>query len=135
MTQIIAYLSFNGNCREAMLFYQCCFGGKLSLQTVEDSPISSELPIEMKNNILHASLINDGFVLMGSDMIGTEEFSQGNSISLMYHCYSEKELRSLYQQLHSSSQSNKTEKRRNLYADSYAVEVVDIFGVRWLLKI
>ena len=34
MTQINAYLTFNGNCREAMQFYTDCLGGELYLQTI-----------------------------------------------------------------------------------------------------
>ncbi len=34
MTQIHSYLTFSGNCREAMTFYRECLGGILMLQTV-----------------------------------------------------------------------------------------------------
>ncbi len=46
MTQINAYLSFSGNCREAMTFYQVCFGGQLDLKTFENSPMSEKMPPE-----------------------------------------------------------------------------------------
>ena len=36
MAQILAYLKFDGNCREAMTFYKECFGGKLTFNTVKD---------------------------------------------------------------------------------------------------
>jgi PhnB protein len=42
MTQINAYLTLNGNCREAMTFYKECLGGELTMQAVEDSPIRVE---------------------------------------------------------------------------------------------
>jgi uncharacterized glyoxalase superfamily protein PhnB len=37
MAKINAYLTFNGNCREAMTFYQSCFDGDLTLETVKGS--------------------------------------------------------------------------------------------------
>ena len=42
--QIHSYLTFNGNCREAMSFYQDCLGGDLVLQTIGDSPLSKKMP-------------------------------------------------------------------------------------------
>jgi PhnB protein len=41
MTQINSYLTFNGNCQEAMIFYQKCLGGELTFQTVGESPLSA----------------------------------------------------------------------------------------------
>jgi Uncharacterized protein conserved in bacteria len=69
MTQINAYLTFNGNCREAMTFYQICLGGDLSFQTVGESPLSAKMPGRMKDCILQATLTNGALVLMGSDMV------------------------------------------------------------------
>jgi len=34
MNSINPYISFNGKCREAMMFYQVCFGGELELLEV-----------------------------------------------------------------------------------------------------
>lgn len=93
---INAYLSFNGNCREAMNFYKSCLGGELSLQTVGESPISSGLPMQMKNCVLHATLANKHFVLMGSDMVDDKRLVKGNAVSLVVQCKTEKELRRLY---------------------------------------
>ena len=74
MTQIYAYLNFNGNCREAMTFYKECLRGELTLQTVEGSPIEAQCPTAMKHQVLHASLMKNGLLLMGSHMIGPDGF-------------------------------------------------------------
>jgi PhnB protein len=42
MTQIHAYLSFNGNCREAMTFYRDCIGGELMLQPIKGTPVEGQ---------------------------------------------------------------------------------------------
>lgn len=44
MTQINSYLTFNGNCREAMNFYKDCLGGELILQTIGESPLAYKMP-------------------------------------------------------------------------------------------
>ena len=54
--QIQSYLTFNGNCREAMNFYQRCLGGELAFQTVGESPLSDHMPAQMKDCILHSTL-------------------------------------------------------------------------------
>ena len=69
MTQINSYLTFNGNCREAMNFYKECLGGELVLQTIGDSPLSEKMPAKMKDSILHSTLTKDNLVLLGSDMV------------------------------------------------------------------
>ena len=45
--QIQSYLTFNGNCREAMNFYKQCLGGELWFQTVGESPLSEHMPPQM----------------------------------------------------------------------------------------
>ena len=69
MSKINAYLTFNGNCREAMTFYQECLGGELSLQPIGESPLAKKMPEEMKNSILHATLIRGDLIIMASDMV------------------------------------------------------------------
>jgi PhnB protein len=72
MTQLIAYLHFSGQCREALTFYQQCLGGELNMQKVAESPMGAQMPSEAGANILHGTLTKDGAVIvMGSDMMGS----------------------------------------------------------------
>ncbi|MDO6675474.1 hypothetical protein Q4517_07920 [Tenacibaculum sp. 1_MG-2023] len=68
MSQLITYLTFNGNCREAMLFYQNCLGGELYFQTLEDSPKTENLPYNYKKYIVQAFLKKENMLLMGTDL-------------------------------------------------------------------
>ncbi|MEH6680576.1 MAG: VOC family protein [Sediminicola sp.] len=83
MPKIVAYLNFNGNCREAMEFYRDCLGGTLELQQVGDSPKGKHLPETMKDRILHASLKKGNMVLMGTDLVPDNGIGKGNSISIL----------------------------------------------------
>jgi PhnB protein len=97
---IVPYLTFSGNCREAMKFYQNCLGGKLYFQTLGDSPEGvKKLPGKMKHYILHASLIQEALILTGTDLVSDSGLHRGNSVSLMLNCTSEKEIRKLYKRL------------------------------------
>ena len=53
MAQLNPYLTFNGNCRQAMEFYKACLGGELSLTTVGDSPMKDQMPAEAQNAVMH----------------------------------------------------------------------------------
>jgi len=71
--QINPYLTFNGNCKEAMTFYQNCLGGELNLQPIGDSPMAKKMPQQMKDCILHATLTNGHMILVGSDMVSENQ--------------------------------------------------------------
>jgi len=84
--QLDTYLTFNGNCADAMRFYQRTLGGKLDLMTHAQSPIAGQTPPGSENRIMHARLAIDGRLLMASDsMVGHPyEGMKGFSLSLIY---------------------------------------------------
>ena len=99
MAQIYSYLTFSGNCREAMTFYKNCLGGELTLQTVGDSPLAEKMPAQMKESILHSTLTKDSLVLMGSDMVSEKGLLKGNAVSLSLNCSNEEEIKSFFKKL------------------------------------
>ncbi len=131
MATIQAYLTFNGNCREAMSFYKDCIGGKLTLQTVGESPMAGKLPAKMKESILHGTLEKDGLVLLGSDMVAESGLVRGNAVSLMLNCSSEKEIKQLYKKL--STCGNATHPLENTFWGALFGGVTDRYGNLWLL--
>ncbi|MDB6002495.1 MAG: PhnB protein [Rhizobacter sp.] len=61
MTQAIAYLAFNGNCAEAMRFYEKALDAKLELLiSGADSPMADQIPKEFGDRIMHARLVLPG---------------------------------------------------------------------------
>ena len=65
MTQAIAYLAFNGNCADAMRFYEKALGGKLEvLMSGAESPMADQMPKEFAHRILHARLALPGVGLL-----------------------------------------------------------------------
>ena len=57
MPHPIPYLSFNGNCAEAMRFYERALGGTLEvLLRNADSPMAAQTPKEHADRIMHARL-------------------------------------------------------------------------------
>jgi len=132
MTQINAYIRFNGNCREAMTFYKECLGGELTMQTVEGTPIEEHMPASARKNILHSTLVKDNLVLLGSDMTGPEGLQRGNGISLCLDCNSEEEIHSYYERL--SAGGLATHPLEDAFWGGKFGDLVDKFGNSWLLN-
>jgi PhnB protein len=131
MAQINSYLTFNGNCREAMTFYKECLGGQLVLQTIGESPMADKMPPQMKKSILHSTLTRGDLVLMGSDMVDENGLVKGNSVSLMLNCSSEKEIKTCYKNL--SKGGTATHPLENTFWGALFGDLVDRFGNHWLL--
>ena len=132
MTLINAYINFDGNCREAMSFYKDCLGGELNMQTVEGSPIESQCPPEIKHHILHASLMKDDLILMGSDMQEPGGFTKGNNIALSLSCSSDEEIKTFFSKL---SEGGKISHNlmQSFWGATFGV-LTDKFGIRCMLN-
>lgn len=131
MTKINSYLTFSGNCREAMNFYKECLGGELVLQTIGESPLSDKMPQQMKDCILHATLTRGEMQLMGSDMVADNGLTIGNSVSLSLDCESEEEIRSVYEKLAAGGEA--THPLENSFWGALFGDLTDKFGNHWLL--
>lgn len=131
MKSIYPYLSFNGNCRKAMTFYQKCLGGELTFQTIGESPFSEKMPQRMKNCILHSELKNDKLLLFGSDLVNDIGLLKGNTVSLVLNCKNEREIRICYKKL--SSGGAPTDPLETTLRGYLFGGLTDKFGNNWLL--
>ncbi len=133
MAQLHPYLTFNGNCREAMTFYKECLDAELLTQTIEGSTLASQMPIEAHNNILHTRLVKNGSVLLlGSDMTGSEGLIQGNTMTLFLDCASEEEIHTLFAKL--SSGGHVTYPVSIEFWGGLYGTLTDKFGNNWILS-
>ena len=62
---VLTYLSFGGNCREALDFYRSVFGGEyVRIQTFGDGPPDMGVPDSDRGKIMHATLtVGDGVIM------------------------------------------------------------------------
>jgi PhnB protein len=61
-------LSFNGQCQEAMDFYERCFGAKIEFMlTYGRSPMADHVPPEWHEKILHATLAVGESIVYAAD--------------------------------------------------------------------
>ena len=85
--QIDCYLSFSGNCEEALNFYAQCLGGRVStLMRFEGSPMAGQdFPPDWKNKVMHGTVEAEGAQIMGSDVpptMGRVDGYNGITVSL-----------------------------------------------------
>lgn len=129
--QTFPYLTFNGKARQAMNFYKKCLGGRLTFQTLGESPFASKMPAKMKKNILQATLEKGSLTLMASDMVSDSGLTKGNSVSIMLNCHSEKEIRRLYKALSMGGKEKRSLEKT--YWGELLGSFTDKYGNNWLL--
>ncbi|MEO7652371.1 MAG: VOC family protein [Bryobacteraceae bacterium] len=91
MKEIVTYLNFDGNCREAMTFYGQCLS--LELQVMPFSREHCEVPPGAENRLMHSRLTKGSApVLMASDTMPGMPFQIGNNFSVSAHFESVEEI-------------------------------------------
>ena len=130
MPKLNPYLTFSGNCREAMNFYKECLGGDISFTVVGESPVANQMPPSMKDQILHSLLKTGELELMATDM-QPESLNEGNAVHLCLSCKTEEETKSLFEKLSSGGKV-----KQPLHAMFFGMigTLTDKFGKSWILE-
>lgn len=131
MKSLSPYLVFNGNCREAMTFYQQCLGGELLFQTLGDVSASAQMTERMRKCVLNATLVSEGIHITGSDIVGDMGLIRGNAVALMLRCNTEQELNMLVNKLSEGSEIYTPDHSGG--EDLQFFDFSDKFGTNWIL--
>jgi PhnB protein len=131
MAQLNPYLRFDGNCREAMAFYKNALGGELTLQTVGESPMASQMQAEAHTKVMHATLKVGDILLMASDMMGPGGVQSGNEISLSLIASSKGEIESLFSKLSAGGKVTHALKEEFFGLDG---DLTDKYGISWMFN-
>lgn len=125
-----AYLFFDGNCREAMQFYQNVFGGELRIQTYGE--VDNSCPDAMKNRVMHARLIGGDILLMASDNPSDESLGTGK-IQLALGGDNEEKLRRIFDGLSAGGNiCHPLEKQ--MWGDVYG-DLADKYDIHWMINV
>ncbi len=130
---LIPYITFNGNCEEAVKFYQSVLGGEAQILHFGDAPPNPEFPVNeaMKNLVLHAELRKDGHIIRFSDTFPGAPFTKGNSITFSIELPTEEDVRATFDAL-SLGGEVEMELQKTFFSPLYA-KFTDKFGVNWML--
>jgi PhnB protein len=132
MHQLNTYLFFDGNCADAMRFYERTLGGTLSLMTHAESPMAAQTPPGSADRIMHARLDFDGGILMASDWMAGQPYGgmKGFSLSLIYPTAAE--ARRMFDTLAQGGQVTMP-MDKTFWAEAFGM-LVDSFGTPWMVN-
>ncbi|HVJ48837.1 VOC family protein [Desulfitobacterium sp.] len=128
---LIPYLVFNGNCEEAVNFYQKVLGGEAQILHFKDAPPNPEFPVQeqLKDLVLHAELRKDGHVIRFSDTFPGVPFNPGNTISFSLEFDTKEETKAIYESLAEGGRVE-MELQATFFSPLYA-KFTDKFGTNW----
>lgn len=130
-TRLNPYLSFSGDARDAMEFYQGVLGGELVISTFGDF---GQAGTPFEDQVMHAMLETPaGFTLMGSDTPPGMDHSPGNNITISLSGDDEGELRGYFEGL-SAGGTVTVPLERQMWGDLFG-QCIDRFGIGWLVNI
>ncbi|MEB2280493.1 VOC family protein [Lysinibacillus xylanilyticus] len=126
------YLIFNGNCREAVSFYEKVFNAnKPEIMTFGDSPQNPNYPLpeEAKDLVMHTRLSIFGSTVMFSDTFPGSPFTTGNNVTLAVVSDDETQMRKAFDGLKEGGKVN-MELQETFWSKCYG-SLTDKFGIEW----
>jgi PhnB protein len=130
MKNLTPYLTFSGECREAMNFYADCFNGEVKLQTFKEA--GTNFPEPYSQHIMHAELHAGDLVLFASDAQPDFVASVGNTISMTVNMDDEAEQDSIFNKL--SVGGVVTQPLQTTFWGARFAMLNDRYGVQWMLN-
>ena len=129
--KLITYLTFAGNCEEALNFYKEALGAEIILvNRMGDSPM--EVAENLKDKIMHARMqIGDNELYM-SDTFDPSSLNKGNNVSLSIQTDDTTQLEKLFTRL--SAGGNVTMPLADAFWGARFGMFVDKFGINWMFN-
>lgn len=130
MLKINPYITFKGNCREAIDFYKGALDASvLFTQTFGDSPMKDAGPAD---GIMHSTIQAGDSTIMMSDDPGPESAAAGSNISLAIGLDNPELAARIFQNL-ASGGSVIMPLEKTFWAEAFGM-VTDKFGIRWMVN-
>ena len=129
-TRLNPYISFDGQARQALEFYQSVFGGELKISTfgefgMQDTPQADQ--------VMHGQLETEaGYTIMAADTPPGVQHRAGSSITVSLSGDDEV-LRQYFDALAEGGEVG-TPLEKQMWGDEYG-DLVDRFGVNWMVNL
>ena len=134
MKEVITYLNFDGNCRQAMEFYKKCLGAELEIMQFSDIPGGGPTGAvkDAGDRIMHARLSKGFTFLMASDTMPGMPHQKGTNFSVSIGCESLEEIKAFFAAL--SENGSVTMPLQDQFWGAHFGMLKDQFGVHWMLN-
>ena len=130
-TRLNPYISFNGNAKEALEFYQGVFEGSLTVSTFGEFGAAEG---DFANKIMHGQLeTKAGYTIMCADTPPEGEFKPGTNISVSLSGDDGDELRGYWAKLSDGGMIT-VPMEKQMWGDEFGM-CIDKFGIAWLVNI
>ncbi|WNJ16731.1 VOC family protein [Pontibacter sp. G13] len=124
------YLTFDGQCAEAMKFYQGIFGGELLLLPFD--PRQMKVPESHLDKIMHSTLDIGTTKLMASDTLPGFNVRQGNAYTISIGLTDPEEATRIFHAL--SVQGDVIMPLQDTFWNARYGQVQDRFGIQWMMN-
>lgn len=129
--RIFPYLSFNGNCREALTFYAELFNGTVDSFVPWNEEAIEHIPEATVEHIMHGSININGFTIAGSDQFG-DMYQPAGNVSLMIDIDDLSDAQAKFTELAEAGQIIMLFSE-TFWADGYGF-CTDRFGIMWQIN-
>lgn len=135
MLRCTPFLLFDGNCAEAMTFYQKCLGGDLTLTKLADTPMKAQFPPEKHHRIINAHLVSDAIEISATDWMASPalEPKQGNMYAIFVIGEDYHELKTVFDKLKDGADKERFQDLHDMPFGTYG-QFYDRYGVQWIFK-
>jgi PhnB protein len=134
MNGVVTYLTFDGNCKAAMEFYNKALGGDLTMMPFGDMPGGAQHGGEAaKDRVMHSRItIKNQPVLMASDTMPGMPFHPGNNFSVSVGCDSMEEIQRLFKAIEEGG--SVTMPLQDQFWGAHFGMLRDKFGIHWMFN-
>jgi PhnB protein len=130
--QINPYLSFNGQCEQALRYYEQHLGAKVEMMmTYGASPMADQTPPDQRGRIMHATFKLDGQTLSGADA-PPQHYRKPEGMSLLLGLSDVAQAERIFQALAVNGEV-KMPMQQTFWAERFGV-VIDQFGTPWMIN-
>lgn len=135
MLRSTPFLLFDGNCAEAMTFYQECLGGELTLTRLGDTPMKDQFPPEKHTRLINAHLTSGAIELSATDWMASPEFDpvQGNTYAIFVTGNTYEELKTIFDKLRDGDNNTRLQELHKVPFGTYG-QFYDRYGVQWIFR-
>ncbi|HEY4127058.1 MAG TPA: VOC family protein [Gammaproteobacteria bacterium] len=133
MNPLNPYVFFDGDCAEAMQFYERVFKVKLDMMLYESEAPNGKPPMAgRKAGVMHARLPIYGGSLMASDWLADRPFERKQGFYVSLVCPDMKEAKRIFKALAEGGEVNMPFEK-TFFAEGFGM-VIDKYGTPWMVN-